>query len=97
MKTNMAPVCRVAFRAECSGQFKGHVTAVLPDCPANFGYVLSYAHIGQHSEASWQWYYGTRRATPQEYAPLLKELRGIYEREPDAVRLRVVLRITRNT
>lgn len=81
-------VLRVAFRV---GQ--GDVVAVLPDLPANDYRWVCYAHVGQHSECSRKWYYRTRRATPEEYAPLLAELRSIYEADGDIV-LRVVSRIS---
>jgi hypothetical protein len=68
----------VLFRAERSGPFKGQVTAVLPTVEANPGMVTCYAHVGQHSEGSLEWYSSTRLATAAEYAPLLYELRGIY-------------------
>lgn len=51
-----------------------------------------YAHIGQHSACSQDWYYKTRPATPEEYADLLTELKSIYERGPDAVQLVVYKR-----
>lgn len=55
------------------------VIALLPTIPANFGNIVIYAHIGQHSEAnSWITRAG-RLATPEEYAPLLKELTRIYD------------------
>lgn len=55
------------------------VIAFIPDASANRGYVGSYMHVGQHSEAD---YHGllsrTRPATKQDRAPLVRELRGIY-------------------
>ena len=39
--------------------------------------------------------YNTRPATRFEYAPLLRELRGIYERGDEPVKLRVVRKRTR--
>lgn len=83
------PVVRVAFRVERSGQFKGDVTAVLPDLEANPGRWVCYVHIGQHSECSREWYYGTRPATDLEACTLLAELTQIY----DDCTLRVVKRI----
>lgn len=83
---------RVAFRAERSGPFKGDVTAVLPDNEATPGRIVCYAHVGQHSEGDWGWYYKTRAAKPEEYAFLLRELEQRYAPEYD---LRVVHRITR--
>jgi hypothetical protein len=54
-----------------------------------------YQHIGQHGSATRGWYNRTRRATPQEYAPLLRELRQIYEQTSTRVHLRIVQRMTR--
>lgn len=88
----------VIFRADRNGEHAGEVTAVFPSLAATHqpGVVLSYAHVGQHGACSRAWYVNaTRAAAPEEYAPLLAELRGIYEREPDAVKLRVVKRWTR--
>ena len=75
----------VIFRADKRGEHKGTVTAVFPDLEANAGAYVCYAHIGQHSECSRGWYVSeTRPATPDEYRDLLRELRGIYERDGDA-------------
>lgn len=71
----------VIFRAERSGHFKGDVTAVFPTLEGNPGEMTCYAHIGQHGSCSLGWYYRTRPAKPHEYAALLAELRGIYERK----------------
>lgn len=85
-------VIRVAFRIDRSGAHK-QVTAVLPDLEANPGHRVCYAHVGQHGECSWGWYYSTRRATPTQYASLLQELQSLYE--TDGVQLRAVKRIQR--
>lgn len=45
------------------------------------GCVMSYMHIGQHSEVSRYLGRHCRLATPDEYAPLLAELQGIYAPE----------------
>lgn len=45
----------------------------------NSGMVMSYMHVGQHSEASTRFAVSLRLATPEEYAPLLAELRAIYD------------------
>ena len=45
------------------------------------GNVMSYIHIGQHSEASKKLGQNLRLATPIEYAPLLAELTRIYAPE----------------
>lgn len=85
----------VIFRAERSGQFAGTVTAVFPTEPWNgAGDFTCYAHIGQHGGCSQAWYRSTRAATPAEFAPLLDELRAIYEAAPDAVELVPCLRMT---
>lgn len=39
---------------------------------------MSYMHIGQHGEASLQFYYKTEKASENEYAELLAELTEIY-------------------
>ena len=79
---------RVTFRV-----WKGEVCAVLPDVPADYyGHMFTcYAHVGQHSSCSREWLGRTRRATPEEYGPLLAELTSIYAPEV----LRVIQRITR--
>ncbi|MBH0113227.1 hypothetical protein I5E68_09740 [Novosphingobium sp. YJ-S2-02] len=72
----------VIFRAERSGDHVGEVTAVFPTLPndRHGREFTTYAHIGQHSGGSFGWYRATRPATHEEFAPLLRELRGIYER-----------------
>lgn len=69
----------VVFRAERSGDHKGSVTAVFPSQAERGGLYTCYAHIGQHSSCSRDWYATTRPTTPEEYAGLLRELRGIYD------------------
>ena len=41
--------------------------------------ITCYAHIGQHSSCSPDYLKGLKRAKPEQYYPLLKELRSIYE------------------
>lgn len=48
----------------------------------NPGNVMSYMRIGQHGEASRHLGRNLRLATPEQYAPLLRELRSIYHPEP---------------
>ena len=78
----------------------GEVTAVFPTLPWDRqGHLTIYAHVGQHGGASFGWYNRTRAATPEEYRPLLRELRGIYERDlagEGAYPLRVYKRMTRH-
>jgi hypothetical protein len=50
-----------------------------------------FAHVGQHSGCSRDWYRTTRAATPAEYVSLQKEL----ESAPYGYRLKVYKRITR--
>ena len=64
----------VIFRA---GRTAPHdVTAVFPYEPAGpHGYEMScYAHVGQHSACTYEWFLSTRPATPAEYADLKTEL-----------------------
>lgn len=72
----------VIFRAERSD---GSVTAVFPTLAWDSAghYFTVYAHIGQHSSGSRDWYRSTRPANPEEYGPLLAELRGIYTTRPE--------------
>lgn len=57
----------------------GEVYAFFPEATANYGMIMSYAHIGQHGEASLQFYWNSEKATKEEYADLLSELEGIYD------------------
>lgn len=76
----------VIFRAESNGTPNGsvHVTAVFPTLPGNYDprTFTVYAHVGQHSAGSPEWYRTTRPATEAESASLLAELRTIYETPP---------------
>lgn len=56
----------------------GEIIAFMPQLKANYGKIVSYMHIGQHSEASVEFYWDTKQATETEYKPLLNELSGIY-------------------
>lgn len=55
----------------------GECVAFLLDCPANLGNVLSYMHIGQHGEASIEFFNDCKLATEGEYKDLLVELWSI--------------------
>ena len=63
---------RVIFR---KWKGNGDIIAFFPDQPDG-PYLMSYAHIGQHGLASYP-HPKTEPATPEEYAPLLAELRRI--------------------
>lgn len=56
----------------------GEIIALFPEIPGNRYEVLSYMSLGQHAGAD---YTGvikvTTPATPEEYAPLLQELKAI--------------------
>lgn len=90
----------VIFRADRAGDFKGDVTAVFPTLPGTSDpYTATcYAHVGQHSACSPEWYRTTRPATQKESADLLAELRGIYEsgHYGEPVRLVISKRWTRH-
>lgn len=64
---------RVLFRV-----FKddGSVIAFFPDVKEGPGLVSSYMHLGQHGSASYP-NSNTRPATPNEYAPLARELKSL--------------------
>ncbi len=55
------------------------VTAFFPTLGANPGFIVCYAHIGQHSEASSEYYYSTKPAKENEYSDLLNELTQVYD------------------
>lgn len=71
------------------------VVAVFPSLPGTDQYDFTvYVHVGQHGTGVLGWYVlRTKPATEAEYAPLLAELRSIYERDGDCT-LRVVQRMT---
>lgn len=83
---------------------RGELLALFPTLPydareaarGGYPYITCYAHIGQHGEALRSYTQAGRLATPEEYAPLLAELRRIYETshapEDPAIKLRVVKR-----
>lgn len=58
---------------------KYEVVAFFPEIEANNGRILSYMHIGQHSEADLGFYHETKKATEEEYKPLLEELKVRYD------------------
>ena len=88
----------VIFRMAKSGEFQFEVTAVFPTLPGDSRThsVTCCETVGQHSTCGHDWYVTTRAATPAEYAPLLRELQGIYEQGDDAVTLKPASRWTRH-
>lgn len=67
---------RVEFR---KWRDDNHIFALFPDIPADDnGNVTSYMHVGQHGAADYDHCIAKSvPATPEEYAPLQKELRII--------------------
>lgn len=64
--------------------------------PVNYGKIMSYQHIGQHGEASLDYYNSLRPASPDEYADLLAELKSIYDDVNLVVRKKIDYNILRN-
>ena len=58
---------------------EGNIIAFLPELRVNYGNIMSYMHIGQHSEASHQFYAETKKVDESEYNSLLDELKRIYD------------------
>lgn len=68
---------RVIFRTY-TGRDGGDVVAILLDVAANLGNVVCYQRIGQHGEGHYfRIMADTRPSTPEEYAPLQRELTSI--------------------
>lgn len=69
----MTQQTRVLFRKDKHGVF-----ALFPDLPwSHSGSVTFYSHIGQHGGADYPLCIrSSRPATPEEYAPLKRELEG---------------------
>lgn len=55
------------------------IVAFLPEIPVNRYMIMSYMHVGQHSEACLEYYLSTEVTSEEEYCNLYKELCGIYE------------------
>jgi hypothetical protein len=55
----------------------GEVVAFLWDVPANKGNIVSYMHVGQHSEASGEFYRDLELATEVQYESLQAELESV--------------------
>lgn len=71
---------KVIFRKEKNPYTNEYeVIAFMPELPANYGRIVCYAHMGQHSEADTEYYHNTKKATEAEYKPLLMELKAIYD------------------
>jgi hypothetical protein len=70
----------VVFRVFPEGDVIALLCGTTVEC--NPGNVMSYMHIGQHGEAPRHLGRNLRLATPEQYAPLLHEMRSIYHPEP---------------
>ena len=57
------------------------VVAFIPETLVHKYMIMSYMHIGQHSEASLEYYLSTEKVSENEYSDLYKELCGIYGEE----------------
>lgn len=70
---------KVIFRKEKNPYTNDYdVIAFLPELKANYGKMVCYATMGQHSEADLEYYHNTKKATEVEYEPLLNELKMVY-------------------
>lgn len=63
---------RVIFK-----QDRGEVMAFLLDVPSNYGRVVCYAHVGQHSEADINYARWCKPARPEQYKALQEELESL--------------------
>lgn len=88
------PTLDVIFRKD---REDGSIVAVFPSEPGSGPHdFTAYTRQESHVTASAEWVrHCTRPASPAEYAPLLAELRSIYERpdDPERVTLRPMLRM----
>ena len=68
---------KIAFR-----MLEGEVIALFRNNPDDRGqeFITSYMHVGQHGGASRK-LFRRKKATPEQYADLLEELKYIYEPE----------------
>jgi len=69
------------FIPKWEGGKDGNPVLFLPDMSANRGYIACYAHMGQHSEASMDYYRRCRRVAPDKkerlaLAALIREYSG---------------------
>lgn len=77
MATNTEPVTFVVFR-KWSAKQGGDVIALFPYEKHDYRHCVCYEHVGQHGSALYEAVIQmTRLATPEEYAPLLRELTSV--------------------
>lgn len=70
----------IAYRVD-----DGDVVAFMPELEPGPGLIASYAHTGQHSEASVEYMESLDEATPEQYADLHAELEGLGYRRADGL------------
>ena len=72
-------ITKVIFKMARYENGEWEVLAFLPGAPANPGSVQCYAHVGQHGEASYDFY--VQRCRPcakKDYAVLKKEMESLF-------------------
>lgn len=84
----MEEITKVIFRQERKRD-GGAIVAVFPEIIENDRMMSCFAHVGQHSICSREWYSKTLPAFPDSYARLQREL----ESPPYNYRLRVIKRL----
>lgn len=79
-ETNSKPIVQVVFRMSKNPYTKeDECVAFFINLPAKYGYISMYSHIGQHDEASLEYYQSTKKASPEQYKELYKELQSVYD------------------
>lgn len=86
MRAKTKVIFKIAHYAGTSRE-EDEVVAFFPGAPANPGNVMSYAHVGQHGEASYDFYLNACRPCPPErYAGLKRELETCFGYDLEVVR-----------
>lgn len=86
MKSNKPTKIKIIFRKD---KKDNTITAFFPEEPECIGCISCYQHIGQHGTANINYYHETKKATPEEYQELLKELESIYDSYKLVIRQRI--------
>lgn len=63
---------RVIFK-----MYRNECVAFLLDCPARYPYVLSYMHVGQHGEATMEFFHECKLAPESIFEDLREELESM--------------------
>ena len=87
------PKLPVIFKKHFERGSGWEVTAFFPTLPSSYdgSTMTCYAHLGQHGGASFGYFLAGKKCKPEEYADLLRELRGIYEHGPDEENFQLVV------